>query len=1120
MNNLTPIDSHQRKHALDPGNSFIIQAPAGSGKTELITQRYLKLLTTVEHPEEIVAITFTNKAVAQMQERIIKSLLMAQKSPPTKAHELVSYQLAKAVLKRSQEKGWSLFENPQRLKISTIDAFCFRLTGQLPIASQFGAKLNITDDAQFLYNMASERIFDLLDEKEAWSEALTILCLHLGNNLEHIKELLSTMLGKRDQWLGFTSQDLKSDTLRQELEAAFALENANKLEQIHKELSAPIATELLAIIRYASVNLESSDPIYSVLSQTSTLPAPLLENKERWQKIVALFLTGDQKWRKQATNQIGFPAPSSSKNKQEKEELANWKQRYKNLVTEMSAHESLLGAMRDTLSLPDTQYTEDQWLILNALLTLLPVAAAELRLLFIQESTVDYIENTLAALMALGDDESPSDLALILDHQIKHLLVDEFQDTSHSQFQLIQRLTAGWENNDGRSLFLVGDPMQSIYRFRQAEVGLFIQAREDGIGNVRLTPLTLSTNFRSTTTIVNWINETFQLAFPKKENIQSGVVIYSPSEAVHPSVPTSSIQCFTQIEDKTRKNEASKIALQIGQIRKKQPNDSIAILVRSRKHLSQISPALKRIGISFQAIEIEHLATQQMIQDLLALTKAMRHLADKIAWLSLLRAPWCGLTLADITILSTSSEENAELTVWQNLNNMSLIETLSKEGQMRVAHLLPPIIEAIQQRKRVSLRTTIETLWVSLNGQSALLDPNRINDAQAYFDLLSTLENQFPIISHDLLEKKTARLFSNIDTHSDGSVQLMTIHKSKGMEFDHVFLPSLDKRPVHNEKQLLIWQEKILPSGKPSLLLAPIYQTHRKDSRYDFIRQLEQEKIQHELTRVLYVAATRSKKALYLFANLSLDPKGNPKPPEKNSFLALFWKHCETDFLDAITSDNTEEEAASTEKKSQSLHRLTLSALNLEKTELTDYQLDDSNTPELTLHEKESSAITGIVIHSLLQNITLLGEQWWESIKQTQTSYIQSLYWENGMLPQEAEIEKVLQAVTNTLADQNGRWVLFSKHHSDAELSIQHIKRHHSSTLIIDRTFVDENDVRWIIDYKTADNTLPQVSDFLNHASREHYPQLKQYQQAFEKIETRKIKLALYFPMLPELFIY
>ncbi len=107
--------------------------------------------------------------------------------------------------------------------------------------------------------------------------------------------------------------------------------------------------------------------------------------------------------------------------------------------------------------------------------------------------------------------DAPEDLALALGQRIRHILVDEFQDTSYTQFELLEKLTAGWEPGDGRTLFLVGDPMQSIYRFRQADVSLFLKARLEGIGAIRLEPLTLSVNFRSRPEIVEWVNRTFRI---------------------------------------------------------------------------------------------------------------------------------------------------------------------------------------------------------------------------------------------------------------------------------------------------------------------------------------------------------------------------------------------------------------------------------------------------------------------------------------------------------------------------------------------------------------------------------------------------------------------------------
>src|SRR6185369_11151885 len=128
--------------------------------------------------------------------------------------------------------------------------------------------------------------------------------------------------------------------------------------------------------------------------------------------------------------------------------------------------------------MPDERYSDEQWETLGAILELLPRAAAHLKLVFAERGETDFTEVAQGAVRALGTAESPTDLLLALDTRIRHILVDEFQDTSYSQWELLEKLTSGWEKGDGRTLFLVGDPMQSIYRFREANVALFLRAWE------------------------------------------------------------------------------------------------------------------------------------------------------------------------------------------------------------------------------------------------------------------------------------------------------------------------------------------------------------------------------------------------------------------------------------------------------------------------------------------------------------------------------------------------------------------------------------------------------------------------------------------------------------------
>src|SRR5262249_40964986 len=116
------------------------------------------------------------------------------------------------------------------------------------------------------------------------------------------------------------------------------------------------------------------------------------------------------------------------------------------------------------------------------------------------------------------------------------------------------------------------------------------------------------------------------------------------------------------------------------------PEATIAILVKSRSHLHNILPVLKQAGLHYQAIDIEPLAHCSIIQDLFALTRALTHLADRTAWLAILRAPCCGLPLTDLHILANHHRD--PLTpLWANLEQFEQL-ALSKDGMQRLRRIV------------------------------------------------------------------------------------------------------------------------------------------------------------------------------------------------------------------------------------------------------------------------------------------------------------------------------------------------------------------------------------------------------------------------------------------------
>jgi len=167
-----------------------------------------------------------------------------------------------------------------------------------------------------------------------------------------------------------------------------------------------------------------------------------------------LFLTKDGRLRKRFNKTQGFP-PDSAELKPMNDLLAEFERR-------PGASHALDGVC----GLPDPRYSDDDWIRVRDAAQVLVLAAAELEDVFREQGAVDFPAVSLAALRALGSDQSPTDLGLRLDYRLQHLLLDEFQDTSGAQLELVRMLTAGWQRGDGRSVFCVGAPMQSIYGFR------------------------------------------------------------------------------------------------------------------------------------------------------------------------------------------------------------------------------------------------------------------------------------------------------------------------------------------------------------------------------------------------------------------------------------------------------------------------------------------------------------------------------------------------------------------------------------------------------------------------------------------------------------------------------
>jgi ATP-dependent helicase/nuclease subunit A len=1105
-------DATERKAALDPSKSFIVQAPAGSGKTELLAQRFLVLLATVNQPEEILAITFTKKSAAEMRMRIISALKKAHMGPPPEAaHARTTYDLAQQVLERDAQKNWQLIANPNRLRIQTMDAFNAFLTKQLPLLSRFGATPDISEDFYFLYQEAVNEFLTHLEEDVAWSNDIALLLMHLDNDLNKVAELLINMLAKRDQWLPYITLNAHEPTLRQALEvnlAAITEESLQTLVQVFPKNHGP---ELLELARYAAAQLKAQgQTAHSILTclDLTVFPGSSIQDKPIWLGFADLLLTQEDEWRKRIDKNLGFPPATQFSNPSEKKLATDAKTRMSELIQQLLPNEKLAQALINLRKTPPCTYSDTQWQLLQALHQILQILVAQLKVIFEAHGKIDYIENAEAAFIALGDEETPTDLNLALDYQLRHILIDEFQDTSNNQQRLIVRLTQGWETGDGRTLFVVGDPMQSIYRFREAEVGLFIRAQREGLGQIKLEPLVLRVNFRSHANIVAWINQHFKLVFPKQDDMRMGAVSYSASiPHSENNDPYTAVQLHALEKDK--ENAADALVSLIQHTQATQPLAKIAILVRSRHHLAEIIPRLQALQIPYRAIDIDPLSARPVVQDLMALTFALLHPGDRIAWLSILRAPWIGLSLTDLWKLAGAIPEKS---IYECLSDQALCQTLSADGQLRLQRSIRVLLTKMGERKRHSLRNWVESTWILLGGPAVLKEACDLDNAEAYFKLLEKYEDAGDLKQIHKLKEYVNQLFAAPNGQADDQLQIMTIHNSKGLEFDVVILPELDRQAPSDERQLLIWME-----NNAALLWAPIQGSGQgSDAIYSYIKSLQAIKNDYEMGRLLYVAATRAKCELHLFFSLEKEA-GTPVKPHPKSLLAKLWPSIQSNVRQITPLQDVQ--VVKEEKSPNFLSRLSLTWMH---PLLAEYAKDapklHQKPPSFQLPEEQAKNI-GTIIHRFLQHIGAKGTAWWEKAAPSlRTQFIDSVLREQHFLTNEIPAARALvtRAIATMLQDARGRWILAP--HTDAknEYSLCLTRDNLREVLTIDRTFVDVDGICWLIDYK---NTTPapgqSLEAFLKEEEATYLQKLLTYRAALQTVHNHPIKMALYFPLIP-----
>ncbi len=1107
-------DDVARKRSLDITCSFLVQAPAGSGKTELLIQRFLALLSRVEAPERVVALTFTRKAAGEMRERVGRALIDARDGKPVAdAHARQTRSLAEAVLAQDTKCGWNLVENASRLQMLTFDALGAWFARRAPMAAKLGPDPAYVDDAGALYRAAVQAAIAGASEDDAHWRSLLV---HLDNQSDRVTDLMANLLAKRDQWFRLdTAKDIAS--LRAGMEVALRAEIEHVLTSTRDAFPPGTGAAIADSARNASTRLaeisEQREYAESLVrcARDGGLPAATIDAVPQWKALAQFLMVKDgTRFRERIDRSNGFPAPGKDADADERRAR---KDAMASLCARLEQVPGLAVALSAVRVLPSSQLPEASWAIVEALLQVLWQATVQLHLVFGEAGEIDYVQGTLAALEALGETDDPSDLLLRLDARIDHLLVDEFQDTSLAQLDLLRRLTAGWQHDDGRTLFAVGDPMQSIYRFREAEVRLFVEAQREGaIAGIAVESLRLRRNFRSQPALVRWVNETFPTVLGDKSDAARGAVAFAPAVPGHDAPAT-----FEPTVDlcATGDEEADKVIERIRESRSAGATD-IAVLVRARTHLATLLPALRRAGVAIAAVELDRLSDRQSVRDLVALTHALLQPADHAAWFAVLRAPWCGLALRDLTALAElAHRERCSLAAL--LVEPASFAPAEADGRARLERAMAALRPALAARGHATVAARVRGAWLALGGPACLDDPLDLEAAECFFALIPRYESGGDLPDWDAFCAALDELRAAPETADAAGVKVMTMHKAKGLQFDTVILPGLGRGGRSDDPPLVRWRRR-----DKGLLIAPgKARGDEPDPVYAYLSCLEKQEQDAELGRLLYVACTRARSRLHLTAvprTFEDSSSGTLRwKPTAGSSLAKLWPALKV-FQDPLESRSMRPDALVAEPIV--LRRLPLAwsaaTANPGLGIATITAKVEPFTPPFEW-AAETARWIGTLAHRLLARIAADGiDAWTPQRVATLLPRVRTLLANTGFASDELHgaCEKVLETVRRTLADPRGRWIFDAKHEdARSEWALAGIDNGVIVHVIVDRTFVADG-VRWVVDFKTSAHEGADTESFLDSEEGRYRDQLARYGRLMQGLDEHPVRVALYYPLI------
>lgn len=790
-------------------------AGAGSGKTYVLMKRFVQILRAdlSVNPTNIVAITFTRKAADEIKGRVRQAVSECVEQAQTDLERL-----------RWQEH----LQKVESAPISTIHSLCSRILRDNPVETQLDPEFTILEDFE-AQDFFKETLQQYLRKNIKDNAALRRLVQTYGVN-SFVNQV--TALG-----------DKLSELVREDNLAEPYLKAKEELPTLQQKLFAAVR-EVIEAREALGAKTKGR--------QTLTEAAGLLDEMQK---------------------QLLAPEPDCSL----LDASGVVKVSGKALAAELTNLKNLRQELNHViLNAKGCDLVQDWLAVLQEFYACLSARKQENNVLF----------NDDLDLLAIEHLQKNEALRQKYQERYKYIMVDEFQDTNERQRQLIY-LLCGNKLDGKNNLFIVGDVKQSIYRFRHADVSVFNKVKEDIAQNAGQN-LGMKTNFRSTQSIVESCNTAFcQLMDLPKEEI---------CLEHHEGANTGGAKiCLLQVpykskdddlgakEDKWQK-EAEAIAAYLQQELPKvepqfRPGASKAILLRAMTHCEILRQTLQGYGINCVVVKGKGFYEQQEVLDILNLMAALHNRYASLELAGALRSNYFGLDDATLTQLFWQTENDKPLwDVLQAVGSGELQLNLPPEQQALAMHAAERLRSMRQAAALMALPELFAQLWDELKPEFVLSQQENGPSKLANVKKLRRLAQQYcqtkqASLAEWLQNVKDLRASSSKEpaatVQADDALQIMTIHNSKGLEFDLVILPQLDKSVKGDTVSI-----KYLPGkeGEQGLLgiKVPDKEMQLQNSGvYELAKARDSELEEEESRRLLYVAMTRAQKQLLMVGTVA-----------------------------------------------------------------------------------------------------------------------------------------------------------------------------------------------------------------------------------------------------------